>query len=327
MKKSIILLTLILVIGAALAGCSSNVDPEPVREPGEPVTFSFMEGVTALTAARLMSQAPDLGREIDFQILTAPDLLGASIMKEEADIALVPTNLAVQAHNRGIDYVIAGTSTWGNLYIAGTDDVQSAGDLKGKTLHTFGKGLTPELVLLMVLENAGVDPDSDMEINYMGSAAEIAPLLISDRASLGVIPEPALSGVLMQNGAARVLLDLNSLWAQAKEVELGYPQSCLVIKRELVESDPEFVESFLIEYNNSIQWALENPEALGELSEELSLGPAKGAVVQGIDRMNIGNFPIQDSIEEYQVFFQAIMDFAPDFIGGALPDDEIYYTR
>ncbi|WP_422484818.1 ABC transporter substrate-binding protein [Gudongella sp. DL1XJH-153] len=322
MKKNIILLTLILILGAAFSGCSNEV-----AEPTEPVQFSFMEGVTALTAAKMMSDEPDLGREIQYDVLKAPDLLAASILKEEADIAMVPTNLAAQAYNKDLPYLIVGTSTWGNLYVAGTEDVQTVADLKDMTLHTFGKGLTPELVLLMILQDNGLDPETDMDIQYMGSAAEIGPFLLSGQASLGVLPEPAISGVVMKGDGIEVLLDLNSLWAEAKGVTKGYPQACLVIKKTLIEEDPEFVENFLLEYNNSIQWANENPEALGDISEELALGPVKGAVVQGIDRMNIGDFPIEDSLEEYRVYYQAIMDFAPDFIGGELPDEEIYYTR
>ncbi len=323
MKKSIILLTLILLLGAAMAGCSGEV----AVEPKAPVKFSFMEGVTALTAAKMIRDQPDLGREIEYDVLKAPDLLAASIMKEEADIAMVPTNLAAQAYNKELPYVIAGTSTWGNLYIAGTEDVATVADLQGKSLHTFGKGLTPELVLLMILEDNGLDPVADMDITYMASAAEVGPFLLSGQASMGVLPEPAISAVVMKDENMEVLLDLNTLWAEAKGVDKGYPQSCIVIKKSLIEEDPEFVESFLLEYNNSIGWANENPEELGDISEELALGPVKGAVVQGIDRMNIGDFPIEDSIEEYRVYYQAIMDFAPDFIGGELPDEEIYYTR
>lgn len=323
MKKTVISIVLVFALGLSLMGCSDKISDEPKK----PVNFAFMEGVTALTAAKMISEVPDLGREIKYDMLTAPDLLSASILKESADIALIPTNLAVQAHNKGIDYVIAGTSTWGNLYIVGTEEAKAVSDLRGKTIHTFGRGLTPEIALLMALKASGLDPERDLDIKYMGSAAEIAPLLISDRIELGVVPEPALSAVLMQNPDMKVLFDLNKLWAETNGVERGYPQSCLVVKRELVESDPEFVENFLQEYENSMKWAVENPEALGDISEEFSLGPAKDTVLNGIYRMNIGNFPVEDSLEEYQIYYQVIMDVAPDFIGGSLPDEKIYYKR
>ena len=322
MKRHIAILIGVILLTSLLSGCAGQP-----AESREPINFVFMEGVTALTAAYMISEEPDLGREINYNILNAPDLLAASVLKEEADIAMIPTNLAVQAYNKDLPYVIAGTSTWGNLYVVGSEDVDTVADLEGRNLHTFGKGLTPELVLLMILQESGLDPVENLDINYMNSAAEVGPFLLSGQASLGVLPEPALTGVLLKDENMKVLLDLNDLWAQARGVDKGYPQSCIVIRKSLVEEDPEFVEKFLMEYNNSIEWANENPEALGDLSEDLLLGTPKAAVVHGIERMNIGNFPIEDSMEEYQDYYQAIMDFAPDFIGGALPDEDIYYTR
>ena len=322
MKRHIAILIGVILLTSLLSGCAGQP-----AESREPINFVFMEGVTALTAAYMISEEPDLGREINYNILNAPDLLAASVLKEEADIAMIPTNLAVQAYNKDLPYVIAGTSTWGNLYVVGSEDVDTVADLEGRNLHTFGKGLTPELVLLMILQESGLDPVEDLDINYMNSAAEVGPFLLSGQASLGVLPEPALTGVLLKDENMKVLLDLNDLWAQARGVDKGYPQSCIVIRKSLVEEDPEFVEKFLMEYNSSIEWANGNPQALGDLSEDLLLGTPKAAVVQGIERMNIGNFPIEDSIGEYQDYYQSIMDFAPDFIGGALPDEDIYYTR
>lgn len=323
MKKIVLSILALLVLSISVGGCGSKSSSEVKK----PLNFAFMEGVTALTAARMISESPDLGREVKYDMLASPDLLSASILQESADMALIPSNLAVQAHNKGLDYVIAGTSTWGNLYIVGTDEVESLADLESKKVHAFGRGLTPELVLRMVLEENGLDLEQDIDVDYVASAAEIAPLLASGRISFGVLPEPALSAALMQNPDLKVLFDLNELWADAKGVDRGYPQSCLVIKREHIENDSEFVEKFLAEYEDSIDWAIENPEKLGDILERLSLGPNKRAVLAGMERMNIGGFPISDSLKEYEVYYKAVMDFAPDFIGGAMPDEEIYYRR
>ncbi len=49
--------------------------------------------------------------------------------------------------------------------------------------------------------------------------------------------------------------------------------------------------------------------------------------MEGIERINIGPFSIGESKEEYKIYFETIMDFAPDFIGGKIPDEEIYFER
>lgn len=322
MKKTVMTI-LVLMIAAFATGCSEKAS----EKPAEPAVFKFMEGVTALTAGSMISEKPEMGRDVQYEIISSPDLLASSIIQGEADMAIVPTNLAAQARAKGADYVIAGTATWGNLYIVGTEAMDSLDGLKGKTVQTFGKGLTPELVLNMVLAEAGIDPKVDMDLKYMNSAAEVAPLLVSGKTSIGLLPEPALSSALAKNKDLKVLFDINKLWAEANKVEKGYPQSCLVVKKELVEEDPEFVEKFLEEYSKSIEWALENPEELGTISEEHSLGPDRESIVNGIGRMNIGQFPVGESLSEYRAYYKSVMDFDPEFIGGSIPDEEIYYER
>ena len=304
--------------------------PEPVEEPVEKlnIRFAFMEGVTALTAARMMKDDTqvDPAYSIQYDLLRSTDLLTSSIMKGEADIAMIPSTLAATAYNKGLGYTIAGTSTWGNLYLIGTEDAPFLGALVGREIATFGKGLTPDLVFRMLLLKDAIEPDSDLTLNYLASAAEVGPYLLSGKASLAILPEPAVSGVLGKSeGKVKVLFDLNSLWAEYMQVEKGYPQASLVVKTSLIEEHPEFVESFLKAYDESIKWALDNPEELGDISEELELGTGKGAIISGIDRMNIGNFPIEDSRTEYEAYYRAVMEFAPDFIGGKLPDEGLYY--
>jgi NitT/TauT family transport system substrate-binding protein len=303
---------------------------EPAEEPSlkTPVKFSYMEGVTALTAAKMMKEETQVGEEfeIQYELLRSTDLLTSSILKGETDIAMIPSTLAASQYNKGLGYTIVGTSTWGNLYLIGTQDAPFLGALVGSEIATFGKGLTPDLVFRLLLLRDAIEPDTDLTLNYQASAAEVGPFLLSGKATLAILPEPAVSGVIgKSDGKVKVLFDLNALWAEYMNVEKGYPQASLVIKTSLIEENPEFVEGIIAAYMESIQWALDNPDELGDISEELELGLAKEAVILGIERMNIGDFPIEDSRLEYETYYRAVMDFAPDFIGGKLPDEGLYY--
>ena len=133
--------------------------------------------------------------------------------------------------------------------------------------------------------------------------------------------------VILKDPELKVLFDLNALWAESMDLEKGYPQSSLVIKQALIDEDPEFVAKFLESFEASIDWAMDNREGLGDRSDTRALGPPKPAVINGLDRMNIGNFRINDSIREYEEYFKACMDFAPEFIGGAIPDETIFYIE
>lgn len=322
-KKILLGLVFLLMLSVVFVGCE-KAPITPGLSPN-PVKFTFMEGVTALTAAHMMDENMDLGRDIEYNMVNTPDLLLTDVLKEEADIAIVPSNLAAQAWNKDLPYKIAGTSTWGNIYLLGRENLTSLNNLKDREIYLFGKGLTPDLVLNIILRENGMDLSTDLKATYVSSAAELAPMLIGKKADLAILPEPIVSGLILKDTDIKVLFDLNGLWGESMGLEKGYPQSSLIIKKSLIEEDPEFVKIFLETYEESIAWANENPEGLGDLSDTLLLGPPKPAIIKGLDRMNIGDFRVGDSIKEYNEYFKACMDFAPDFIGGAIPDEEIYY--
>lgn len=329
MKRKILLFISIAIISIMAIGCQKET-PAPSK-PIEPKTvkFYYQDGMPALTVAKLVKENPDIDKNItiDYQMQKSPDLLVSEILKEGADIAIVPSNLAAQAFNKDLSYKVIGTATWGSMYLTSTEDIKSFQDLKGKEIYTFGKGLTPDLVLRYILSKNGVEPDSDVKITYLNSAAEMGPAFLSGKTNLAVLPEPLLSVVTTKKEDAKIIFDLNEEWSNASGAEKGFPQSSLIIKTDLIEEDKEFVEKFIKEYEASRKWAIENPSELGEYVEELEISVAKEIVKKGIRWTNPENFNIKDSIPEYETYYKAILDFEPKFIGGKVPSEELYFEK
>mgnify|MGYP003879810207 CR=1 FL=1 len=335
-RVSIIFLSLLLIFIVACSNekTESNVTTEENQNQEEnvevkSVKFCFPNGVPALTAAKLAYEKPiiDENVQIEYELESTPDLLASKILKGEADIAIVPSNLAAQAYNKEIPYKLAGTSVWGTLYMMSTEGIESIADLKGKEIYSFGKDLTPDLVFKYVLKENGIDPDRDVYVTYLNAANEVAPAFISGKTNLAVLSEPAVTNVLMKKDDAKIVLDFNQEWSNITGIEKGYPQASLIIKADLIENHKEFVEKFIEAYIDSIAWAKENPEKLGQYAEELEFGMTKDAVVQGIDRMNMGPLYVDDMKKEYEAYYNVLLDFAPNVIGGKLPDEGFYFER
>lgn len=333
----IILLSLLLIFTVA---CSkgkpdgSNVETEENGteeqiEEKKVVKFCFPNGVPALTVAKLAYENPiiDENMEIEYEIQNTPDLLASKILKGEADIAIVPSNLAAQAYNKEIPYKLVGTSVWGTLYMMSTEEIDSFDSLKGKEVYSFGKNLTPDLVFKYVLKENGIDPDKDVSITYLNAASEVGPAFISGKTNLAVLSEPAVTNIMMKKDNAKVVFDFNEEWSKITGIEQGYPQASLIIKSDLIENDKEFVNKFIQVYSENLQWAKENPEKLGEYAEKLEYGITKDMVVNGIERMNMGPLYVEDMKKEYEVYYNVLLNFAPDVIGGKLPDEEFYFER
>ncbi|MFS8540579.1 MAG: ABC transporter substrate-binding protein [Tissierellales bacterium] len=336
-RMLIILLSLLLIFTVACSkekpaesnvGTEENGSAEQNQEK-KTVKFCFPNGVPALTVAKLAYENPiiDENMEIEYEIQSTPDLLASKILKGEADIAIVPSNLAAQAYNKEIPYKLVGTSVWGTLYMMSTEEIDSFDSLKGKEVYSFGKNLTPDLVFKYVLKENGIDPDKDVSITYLNAASEVGPAFISGKTNLAVLSEPAVTNIMMKKDNAKVVFDFNEEWSKITGIEQGYPQASLIIKSDLIENDKEFVNKFIQVYSENLQWAKENPEKLGEYAEKLEYGITKDMVVNGIERMNMGPLYVEDMKKEYEVYYNVLLDFAPDVIGGKLPDEEFYFER
>ncbi|NLX61693.1 MAG: ABC transporter substrate-binding protein [Tissierellia bacterium] len=338
MKRTfIILLALLLIFTVACTGTEEKgtLETGEIEEVHKEqlekqiVKFYFPAGVPSLTVAKLVKENPNIDENIaiEYELQSTPDLLASKVLKEEADIAIVPSNLAAQLYNKGIPYKLAGTSVWGTLYLVGTEDLNSIDDLRGKEITSFGKNLTPDLVFKYVMSQNSLDVNKDIAINYLSAASEVGPQFISGKTNLALLSEPQTTNILMKKEDARILIDFNEEWSRITGHENGYPQASLIIKTDLIDSHRNFVEKFLEVYEDSLKWIKENPELAGEYMEELEFGMNKAIVVNGIDRMNVYPFKIQDSLEVYDKYYQVLLDFAPDVIGGQIPDEEFYLER
>ncbi|MBU5311842.1 ABC transporter substrate-binding protein [Tissierella carlieri] len=326
MKKTLLLYLFLIIVILGFTGCNKL---DTLQKEPKIIKFSYQDGTPALTAAKLAKENPiiDENITIEYEMEKSPDLLVTKILKGEADIAIVPSNLAAQAFNKELPYKIVGTSVWGSLYLASTEDIKDFEELKDKEIYTFGKGLTPDIVLRYVLSKNGIVPDKNVKITYLNAASEVGPIFISGKSNLAVLAEPLLTTVTMKKQDTKVIFDLNQEWANATGVTKGYPQASLIIKEDLIKNNIEFVKEFIDIYEESRKWAKENGEELGKYAEELGISVAKETIEKGIIWTNIESFDIRDGKEEYNAYYGAILDFAPDFIGGKMPDEKIYFER
>jgi len=84
------------------------------RIPAITVNVALPDGVPALSMVRLLKEKPSMGTNttVNYEIVRSPDLLAARVVSGEADIAVVPTNLAAVLHNRNTGYRLAASTIW-----------------------------------------------------------------------------------------------------------------------------------------------------------------------------------------------------------------------
>jgi NitT/TauT family transport system substrate-binding protein len=279
---------------------------------------------------KMLEEKPALAgtSAVEYQVLDNPELITSKMMSGEIDFAALPTNLAANLYNKGIPYQIAAISSWGVMYAVSTDpSIKDWAGLKGEKIYVFGKGTTPDIVFRYLLQKNGLNPDTDVQLDYTLGQVELAQSIIAGRVSLAVLPEPWVTQAAKGNSAARVVLDLQKEWEKAQGGQIAMTVTCLAVKKDLAQKHPEVVDSFLKYYKESIGWVNQNPAQAGQLVEKHQIGLKAAVAQEAIPRCYLRYADAKESMPAVKSFLKVLFEFAPQSIGGKLPDDEFYYQK
>lgn len=108
--------------------------------PDLTVRVAVPDGVPALSIIRLLRERPSMGRNvtITYEVVRSPELMAARVISGEADIAIVPTNLAAVLYNRNVPYKLAAANVWGMLHVVSSENIP-----RGE--RRYGEGKLKEL--------------------------------------------------------------------------------------------------------------------------------------------------------------------------------------
>ncbi|MDD2213873.1 MAG: PhnD/SsuA/transferrin family substrate-binding protein, partial [Oscillospiraceae bacterium] len=210
------------------------------------VRIGALKGPTAMGMVQIMSQAETglvEGADYQFRLSASPDELTPLLAKGELDLAAVPANLAAVLYNNTEGQIqVLDINTLGVLYIVENgNSIQSLADLKGKTLYASGKGATPEYALDYLLEKNGLDPETDLTIEWKSEHAECVAALAQDPSGIALLPEPFVTTAKAQNQDLRTALDLSDIWDQVQAEEGGSSKlvtGVLVGRKAFIEEYP-----------------------------------------------------------------------------------------
>ena len=271
-------------------------------------TLISPDGLPSIAISKLITDNSKIENiTLESSIEKTTDLLLSELMKGKADLAIVPSNLALQAYKKDLGYKVAATIGWGSLYLVSTEEISNISELEGCEVYNTGKGLTPDIVFKNILSKNNVNEDN-INFSYVGAASELAPLLISEQAKYAVVPEPVLSTVMAKNSDIKIILSLNDEWIKANNVENGYPQSTLLIKEEFYNKikDTNVYDKLIKAFEESGKWVIDNPQLAAEKCEELGITVNKDVINESIKNSNLRFTTIEDSKKEYEAYFSTI---------------------
>ena len=321
LKKLFSVLVVCCLLAVPFAAAFAEGEAQAVR-------IGSLKGPTTMGIVKLMQDAAagETANPYEFTMEATADAIAPLLLRGELDIALVPCNLASVLYARSEGKVqVAAINTLGVLYVleAG-DSIQSVADLAGKTIYSTGKGNTPEIALNYVLQENGLDPETDVNIEFKTEAAEVAAAMQEDAANIAVLPQPFVTGVLKQNENVRVALSLTEEWDKVSDGS-AMITGVAVVRKAFAEENPEALEAFLTEYSASTEYVNANPAEAAAWIVELEIVAAAPIAEAAIPACNIVCITGEEMQRKVSGYLEALFAQNPEVVGGTLPDDAFYY--
>ena len=131
------------------------------------------------------------------------------------------------------------------------DEIKTIADLKGRALGVTSKGSATHMVLAALLARSGVSPQ---DVTIVDAGSSTFPPALENRQIVGGIALEPFASVLVEQGKAFVLADLNTLKDTKKFFGGPYNQAGVLTRQELINKRPDLVQKVVNVHVRALKW-------------------------------------------------------------------------
>lgn len=315
MRKKFLAIILIIILATCFfVSCNKKIEEKTIN-------VYMPDGAPALAMAKLMKDFEYEGYKINFEIVPGIADITARISQGEADLAILPTNIATKLYAANIDIRLVSSNLYGVLYLVGTEEITSLNQLKGQTIQCIGQGGTPEFVLKFILETNGISLN-DVDIQYQADGSSVIPLLKTGNAKFAVLGEPAATMSVSRAGT-KILFNLQEEWDK-KTGYKGYPQASFVATSNMINNNKDFMKAFSDAMEENVSWIENNVEEVNSILKEKgsAVSFANSTVIKNCNVKFVKASEAKSGIINY---LEIMKGYNAAFVG-KIPDDEFYWN-
>ena len=276
----------------------------------------------------------DVAENVEFRLWKNPDELRAMTLKKDVDFIAIPTNVAANLHNRGVDIKLLNVSVWGILGLITRDkNLKSLKDFKGKEIVMPFRADMPDIVFEQIAKKQGLDPKKDFKLRYVSSPIDAMQMLIMRRVDHALLAEPAISIALRKTKSFPLKLVAPDLyrsdmlekeWGEVYKTEAKIPEAGIAFLGD-TKAKERLIKRFLQEYEKSVEWYQKNPKEAAKLVvKTLPMLEADG-LADSISHVQLKSVDAKDAQKDLEFFFDVLKENNPKVIGGKLPSEGFYY--
>ena len=189
-------------------------------------------------------------------------------------------------------------------------------------MYSTGKGQTPEYVLNYLIGANGLSQD-DVTVEFKSEATEVVSALVQDETAIGILPQPFATAACKQNENLKEVCDLTKEWENTGNGTLV--TGVTIAKKDYIEANPEIIDDFLDEHEDSIEEANEEPEKTAELIAAAGIVEKAPVAQAALPKCNLKYMDGEEMKAALSGYLEVLMEQAPESIGGSLPEDDFYF--
>ena len=327
------------IILITLVGCSdakSEKKPETQTENSKKLVFAGPFASVSHPMIHMIETGAlkDMADQIEFRLWKNPDELRALTINGEVDFVAVPTNVAANLHNKGMDISLLNVSIWGILGMITRDKtLKKLADFKGKEIVMPFRSDMPDIVFEQICKKQGMDPEKDFKLQYVASPIDAMQMLIMRRVDHALLAEPAISIALRKTKSFPIKLVAPDLyrsdmlekeWGEVYKVEGKIPEAGVAYLGD-TKGKEKLIKRFLQEYKKSLEWYQKNPVEAGKMMvKTLPMLDADG-LADSIAHVQMESVTGKNAQKDLEFFFDVLKENNPKVIGGKLPESSFYY--
>lgn len=312
--KKYFVLVLLFLSALTLYACKKNTDELLIMIPS---------GTPSLMVANMLDKPIIKNHQVKYDLVNGSEPLIAAFTAKTHDIIFAPTNLGLNLYNKLGNYVLVGVPIWGNNYIiaASEKNINSLADLAGKRIFAFGLMSTPDAVLQIILsENNLLDK---VQIEYAPDVTTSTTYFLNGLEDIVLTAEPMLTKA--SRAKQVTIIDLQEEWEKLTTYK-GYPQVGIFVRTDIAQNNKLLI-AYLNALENEITYMNTNKtdfanKAIAADEQFALLGLDN--IVQSIPRCNYRLMRTALIKNELLYYFNVLLAYNANLIGGSLPDEGFY---
>ncbi|MDD4993739.1 MAG: ABC transporter substrate-binding protein [Paludibacter sp.] len=311
-KQSLIILSML----ALFYSCTGK-QPETIR-------IAVLYGPSAVSFLPMMENDTVMdGKKIEITILKEPQQVQALMMQGKTDFAILPTLMAANLYNKGVEYQMLACPVWGTLYILTNDTIHTLQGLKGRTISVLGQGATPDVLLRRVLDENGIintKPDYTFTTH-----AEIAQALLMHKTSIAVVSEPIVSNLMSKDSTIHIVAKLTCEDKVNSADRDLFVQTAFLVSKRFSANNKSLVAKISKSYAASCASCNEQPENTAKLMLKYKLATDLAVAQRSLPLCNIHYVEASAINDKVFRFLTIFYQFNPKCLGNKMPDPGFVY--